>query len=149
MHLFMLSVQGNEVLATAKQAVAGVGSFFGTASKKLDWIGSSIDKKAQELLPTLTPSPPRQNPTKGSPQKADDANRGSLRGEASGQAESREGANGAAEEAGKKPNKQPQSQKQWPANSQSGDWDWGVDEHDGESARSAFIAMKPSVDPLP
>ena len=53
----MLLVQGNDVLATAKQAVAGMGSLFGSASKKLDWIGSSIDKKAQELLPKLASSP--------------------------------------------------------------------------------------------
>ena len=50
-------MQGNDVLATAKQAVAGMGSLFGSASKKLDWIGTSIDKKAQELLPKLAVSP--------------------------------------------------------------------------------------------
>ncbi len=58
-------MQGNDVLATAKQAVAGMGSLFGSASKKLDWIGSSIDKKAQEFLPKLAISPTGRGETGG------------------------------------------------------------------------------------
>ena len=56
-------MQGNEVLATARQAVAGMGSLFGSASKRLDWIGSSIDRKAQELIQTAT-SPSGRDPGK-------------------------------------------------------------------------------------
>lgn len=61
-------MQGNDVLATARQAVAGVGSFFGTASRKLEAIGSSIDRKAQELIQTgSSPSDGRIVSSSGSP----------------------------------------------------------------------------------
>lgn len=111
-------MQGNDVLATAKQAVAGMGSLFGSASKRLDWIGSSIDKKAQELLPKLAISPKeRGNNVEGLSSKASPAK--------SPQKSLRDTEKGSSRKSSPqvRPAKQYQGLK-----SQNSEWDWGEDE---------------------
>lgn len=117
------------MLATARQAVAGMGSLFGTASRKLELIGSSIDKKAMELINTTT-----------SPTGRDEAER-TTNQKSNGYSQERGVRKAAPSRSGSRAGSWKQEERE-DTGDDLGEWGWGIHDDNVSAEQTRYFAVQ-------